>query len=125
MNTLYQDGMIKAMKGITTLEEVFRVAKRRSRDVIAERSLEPIGGIAPKAGWLGLVTDRIRGRSWLAMPNAERHRHGIESERRLPRGGEHRDSALRRAELACLRQRSADANAAIIWSRAESHEIIP
>ncbi|MEX2118540.1 MAG: ATPase, T2SS/T4P/T4SS family [Pirellulales bacterium] len=28
MHTLYQDGLNKAMKGITTLEEVFRVAKR-------------------------------------------------------------------------------------------------
>lgn len=28
MKTLYQDGMIKAMKGITSIEEVFRVAKR-------------------------------------------------------------------------------------------------
>ena len=28
MKTLYQDGMLKAMKGITTIEEVFRVAKR-------------------------------------------------------------------------------------------------
>jgi len=28
MKTLYQDGMLKAMKGITTIEEVFRVAKK-------------------------------------------------------------------------------------------------
>jgi type IV pilus assembly protein PilB len=32
MKTLYQDGMIKAMKGITSIEEVFRVAKRTSQD---------------------------------------------------------------------------------------------
>ncbi len=32
MKTLYQDGMIKAMKGITTIEEVFRVAKRTTQD---------------------------------------------------------------------------------------------
>lgn len=28
MHTLYQDGISKALRGITTLEEVFRVAKR-------------------------------------------------------------------------------------------------
>jgi type IV pilus assembly protein PilB len=28
MRTLFEDGIAKAMKGITTLEEVFRVAKR-------------------------------------------------------------------------------------------------
>ena len=32
MKTLYQDGMIKAMKGITSIEEVFRVAKRTTQD---------------------------------------------------------------------------------------------
>jgi type IV pilus assembly protein PilB len=32
MHTLYQDGMAKAMKGITTIEEVFRVAKRTTDD---------------------------------------------------------------------------------------------
>ncbi|MES1213329.1 MAG: ATPase, T2SS/T4P/T4SS family [Singulisphaera sp.] len=32
MKTLYQDGMIKAMKGITSIEEVFRVAKRTGQD---------------------------------------------------------------------------------------------
>jgi len=30
MKTLYQDGMLKAMKGITTIEEVFRVSKKTS-----------------------------------------------------------------------------------------------
>jgi type IV pilus assembly protein PilB len=28
MTTLYEDGINKALRGITTLEEVFRVAKR-------------------------------------------------------------------------------------------------
>lgn len=28
MNTLYQDGIAKVLKGLTTLEEVFRVSKR-------------------------------------------------------------------------------------------------
>lgn len=28
MNTLYQDGIAKVLKGLTTLEEVFRVAKK-------------------------------------------------------------------------------------------------
>ena len=32
MKTLYTDGMIKAMKGITTIDEVFRVAKRTSSE---------------------------------------------------------------------------------------------
>lgn len=34
MRTLYVDGVQKAMKGITTLEEVYRVAKRGEQDVI-------------------------------------------------------------------------------------------
>jgi type IV pilus assembly protein PilB len=34
MRTLYVDGIQKAMKGITTLEEVYRVAKRGEQDVI-------------------------------------------------------------------------------------------
>jgi type IV pilus assembly protein PilB len=32
MATLYLDGLFKVMKGITTLEEVFRVAKRTEQD---------------------------------------------------------------------------------------------
>jgi type IV pilus assembly protein PilB len=32
MKTLYQDGMLKAMKGITSIEEVFRVAKRTGNE---------------------------------------------------------------------------------------------
>ncbi len=32
MKTLYQDGLNKAMKGVTTLEEVFRVAKRTEQE---------------------------------------------------------------------------------------------
>lgn len=32
MKTLYQDGMLKAMKGITSIEEVFRVAKKTAQD---------------------------------------------------------------------------------------------
>ena len=34
MRTLYVDGMQKAMNGITTMEEVYRVAKRGEQDVI-------------------------------------------------------------------------------------------
>jgi len=34
MRTLYQDGIDKVMRGITTLEEVYRVAKRTETDVI-------------------------------------------------------------------------------------------
>ncbi|MCO6456728.1 MAG: type II/IV secretion system protein [Pirellulaceae bacterium] len=34
MTTLYVDGIDKAMRGITTLEEVYRVAKRTEQDVI-------------------------------------------------------------------------------------------
>lgn len=34
MSTLYQDGMQKVMKGITTFEEVYRNAKRTEQDVI-------------------------------------------------------------------------------------------
>jgi type IV pilus assembly protein PilB len=32
MNNLYSDGIMKVMKGITTLEEVFRVAKRNEEN---------------------------------------------------------------------------------------------
>jgi type IV pilus assembly protein PilB len=35
MKTLYVDGMNKVMKGITTFEEVYRVAKRTEQDQIA------------------------------------------------------------------------------------------
>jgi type IV pilus assembly protein PilB len=35
MKTLYVDGVFKAMKGVTTLEEVYRNAKRTEQDVIA------------------------------------------------------------------------------------------
>lgn len=34
MKTLYQDGLAKAMEGITTLEEVFRVAKKTEQDYV-------------------------------------------------------------------------------------------
>ena len=34
MKTLYVDGVYKAMKGVTTLEEVYRNAKRTEQDVI-------------------------------------------------------------------------------------------
>ncbi len=33
MKVLYEDGIDKVLKGITTLEEVFRVAKRLDRDM--------------------------------------------------------------------------------------------
>jgi type IV pilus assembly protein PilB len=33
MKTLYQDGILKVLKGITTLEEVYRVTKRTEQDV--------------------------------------------------------------------------------------------
>jgi type IV pilus assembly protein PilB len=33
MSTLYQDGINKVLRGITTLEEVFRVAKRTDSDM--------------------------------------------------------------------------------------------
>jgi type IV pilus assembly protein PilB len=35
MNTLYQDGLKKVLKGFTTFEEVFRVAKKTEQDVTA------------------------------------------------------------------------------------------
>jgi type IV pilus assembly protein PilB len=35
MKTLYVDGIFKVMKGVTTLEEVYRNAKRTEQDVIA------------------------------------------------------------------------------------------
>jgi type IV pilus assembly protein PilB len=35
MKTLYVDGIYKTMKGVTTLEEVYRNAKRTEQDVIA------------------------------------------------------------------------------------------
>lgn len=34
MSTLYRDGMLKAMKGITSIEEVLRVSKRTEEDRI-------------------------------------------------------------------------------------------
>ena len=36
MTTLYRDGLDKAVRGITSLEEVFRVAKRTEEDTEAE-----------------------------------------------------------------------------------------
>ena len=36
METLYRDGIDKVLRGITTIEEVFRVAKKTESDVIAE-----------------------------------------------------------------------------------------
>jgi type IV pilus assembly protein PilB len=35
MKTLYVDGIRKVMKGVTTLEEVYRNAKRTEQDLIA------------------------------------------------------------------------------------------
>jgi len=35
MKTLYVDGIYKVMKGVTTLEEVYRNAKRTEQDIIA------------------------------------------------------------------------------------------
>ena len=39
MTTLYRDGIAKALRGVTTIEEVFRVAKRTQSDM----SLEQVG----------------------------------------------------------------------------------
>lgn len=36
MKTLYQDGIFKWVKGITTLDEVYRNAKRTEQDVFAD-----------------------------------------------------------------------------------------
>jgi len=36
MKTLYVDGIDKVLKGMTTLEEVFRVAKRTQQDKIVD-----------------------------------------------------------------------------------------
>jgi len=36
MQTLYMDGMRKVLDGITTFEEVYRVAKRSEQDIITE-----------------------------------------------------------------------------------------
>ena len=45
MNTLYQDGLSKVLKGITSLEEVFRIAKKTQQDVEGEAVVdEPAGG---------------------------------------------------------------------------------
>jgi type IV pilus assembly protein PilB len=35
MSTLYVDGLRKAMTGVTTIEEVYRVAKRTEHEVIS------------------------------------------------------------------------------------------
>ena len=35
MKTLYVDGIYKTLKGVTTLEEVYRNAKRTEQDIIA------------------------------------------------------------------------------------------
>ena len=37
MRTLYDDGIRKVMKGVTTIEEVFRIAKRTEQDVDCNR----------------------------------------------------------------------------------------
>jgi type IV pilus assembly protein PilB len=37
MNTLYRDGMIKVLGGVTTFEEVYRVAKRAEEDLIIDK----------------------------------------------------------------------------------------
>ena len=34
MDTLYIDGIDKVMRGVTTLEEVYRVAKRTDKDTV-------------------------------------------------------------------------------------------
>jgi type IV pilus assembly protein PilB len=36
MNTLYRDGMMKVLNGITTFNEVYRVAKRAEEDKIID-----------------------------------------------------------------------------------------
>ena len=36
MNTLYSDGIAKAMRGITTLDEVFRNAKKTEQDEVSK-----------------------------------------------------------------------------------------
>ncbi len=38
MTTLYQDGLNKVMQGVTSLEEVFRIAKKTQQDEEAEDS---------------------------------------------------------------------------------------
>ena len=40
MNTLYQDGLSKVMDGITSLEEVFRIAKKTEQDEMFEEGFE-------------------------------------------------------------------------------------
>ena len=35
MSTLYADGMLKVIRGITTFEEVYRVAKRTEQEELA------------------------------------------------------------------------------------------
>ena len=37
MNTLYRDGMAKVLRGITSFEEVYRVAKRAEEDLIIDK----------------------------------------------------------------------------------------
>ena len=36
MDTLYVDGIRKVLNGVTTLEEVYRVAKRTEQDLIGD-----------------------------------------------------------------------------------------
>ena len=36
MHTLYQDGIDKVLQGTTTLEEVFRIAKKTEQDILDE-----------------------------------------------------------------------------------------
>ena len=38
MTTLYQDGLNKVIQGVTSLEEVFRIAKKTQQDEEAEDS---------------------------------------------------------------------------------------
>ncbi len=49
MTTLYCDGIRKTLKGLTTLEEVYRVAKRTEQDELALPIVfrELVGDAAP------------------------------------------------------------------------------
>ena len=69
MKTLYRDGIEKVFRGVTTLEEVLRVAKRPRR---SDCRIDCFGGCQPSIGYQSTVgrASTIR-RSGIAMPQNE------------------------------------------------------
>ena len=76
MTTLYDDGIRKVMKGITTLEEVFRVAKRTEQDDLVARHHRRARAIELMR--VGVVRSRMR-RFRESRPRAQSSRNELQS----------------------------------------------